>query len=417
MSSVPQALASAEDPARFIGFMGLMRMELAGVDLYKVGPQLEARVRRNPADANALLDLSTLMFLLMEPAQREMAFSLQARALALQQVYRLPAAGPRPAMRLLAIYGPGDMTANTPLDCLLEGSDVETTLLYVTPERPLPYGLPEHDLVYVAMGESDRSLPLLGGLDSLAQLSGKAIVNPPSRIALLGRDTVAARLDGVAGLQMPATLRAPRGSLEEVAANRRAVASLLPGANFPLIIRPVGSHGGKDLERLEDAPSLARYLATAPDAEFYISPFIDYRSRDGMYRKVRVALIEGRPYACHLAISQNWMVHYANAGMFDSAEKRAEEELFFREFEQVFVRRHEAALREINEALGLDYVGIDCGETPEGELLVFEADTAMIVHAVDPVEVFPYKPAQMRKVFDAFRALLSHAAERVVPSA
>src|SRR5688572_17942242 len=111
MSRLPQALASAEDPARFIGFMGLMRMELAGVDLYKVGPQLEARVRRNPADANALLDLSTLMFLLMEPAQREMAFSLQARALALQQVYRLPAASPQPAMRLLAIYGPGDMTA------------------------------------------------------------------------------------------------------------------------------------------------------------------------------------------------------------------------------------------------------------------------------------------------------------------
>ena len=138
MSRLPQALASAEDPARFIGFMGLMRMELAGVDLYKVGPQLEARVRRNPADANALLDLATLIFLLMDPAHRPMAFSLQTRALALQQVYRLPASSPHPAMRLLAIYGPGDMTANTPLDCLLEGSDVETIQLYVTPGRPLP---------------------------------------------------------------------------------------------------------------------------------------------------------------------------------------------------------------------------------------------------------------------------------------
>jgi hypothetical protein len=30
----------------------------------------------------------------------------------------------------------------------------------------------------------------------------------------------------------------------------------------------------------------------------------------------------------------------------------------------------------------------------------------MIVHAMDSPEIFPYKPPQMRKVFDAFRAML-----------
>jgi hypothetical protein len=34
----------------------------------------------------------------------------------------------------------------------------------------------------------------------------------------------------------------------------------------------------------------------------------------------------------------------------------------------------------------------------------------MIVHAMDPPDMFPYKPPQMRKVFDAFRAMLQRAA-------
>jgi len=33
----------------------------------------------------------------------------------------------------------------------------------------------------------------------------------------------------------------------------------------------------------------------------------------------------------------------------------------------------------------------------------------MIVHAIDPVDVFPYKQPQMRKVFAAFRAMLANA--------
>ncbi|MFN3398189.1 MAG: hypothetical protein ACK4ZS_06605 [Sulfurimicrobium sp.] len=61
---------------------------------------------------------------------------------------------------------------------------------------------------------------------------------------------------------------------------------------------------------------------------------------------------------------------------------------------------------------GLDYLGIDCGESPDGKLLVFEADSNMIVHAMDPVDLFPYKQAQMQKVFAAFRAMLAAAAHR-----
>ena len=78
-------------------------------------------------------------------------------------------------------------------------------------------------------------------------------------------------------------------------------------------------------------------------------------------------------------------------------------------FDNDFARRHAAAFRAIYERMGLDYLGIDCGETPTGELLIFEVDSNMIVHALDPADLFPYKQPQMHKVFDAFRTMLIDA--------
>ena len=91
--------------------------------------------------------------------------------------------------------------------------------------------------------------------------------------------------------------------------------------------------------------------------------------------------------------------------MRESAAKRAEEARFFAEFDDGFARRHHEALAAIAERVDLEYVGLDSGKTPDGELLVFEVDSGMTVHAMDPVEIFPFKQPQMRKV-GAFRQML-----------
>jgi hypothetical protein len=101
-----------------------------------------------------------------------------------------------------------------------------------------------------------------------------------------------------------------------------------------------------------------------------------------------------------------------NAGMTESAEKRAEEARFMETFDDDFAVRHAVAFRAIHERLGLDYVGIDCAQTQDGKLLIFEADSDMIVHAMDPVDLFPYKGPQMQKLFGAFREMLGNAVRR-----
>jgi hypothetical protein len=80
-------------------------------------------------------------------------------------------------------------------------------------------------------------------------------------------------------------------------------------------------------------------------------------------------------------------------------------------FDYDFGLKHEKAFKNIVERIGLDYVGIDCAETADGELLIFEIDSSMTIHAMDSIVDFPYKHVQLRKVFNAFRDLLKNRME------
>jgi hypothetical protein len=111
-----------------------------------------------------------------------------------------------------------------------------------------------------------------------------------------------------------------------------------------------------------------------------------------------------------MAIADRWDIWYLNAGMSASASKRLEEQTFMRTFDMAFARRHATALAGIADRIGLDYFTIDCAETRNGSLLIFEADNTAIVHDMDPPDIFPYKAPQMRKVFDAFAAMLDRRA-------
>ena len=181
---------------------------------------------------------------------------------------------------------------------------------------------------------------------------------------------------------------------------------------YPVIIRPLDSHAGQGLEKLDDAASLQQYLTQHKETEFTVSPFIDYRNADRLYRKYRVVIVDGRAYAGHMAISDHWMIHYLNAHMSESESKRAEEAAFMENFDEDFGRRHHAAFQAIAQAAGLDYLVIDCAESPAGQLLVFEIDSAAVIHGMDPADTFPYKQAQVRKIFAAFRAMLQSRMEK-----
>ena len=75
-----------------------------------------------------------------------------------------------------------------------------------------------------------------------------------------------------------------------------------------------------------------------------------------------------------------------------------------------FAQRHRAALQAVYQRTQLDYLFIDCAQSPDGELLVFEVDNIMIVHDMDPDDIYPYKKPIMEKVFSGFQTMLADAA-------
>jgi glutathione synthase/RimK-type ligase-like ATP-grasp enzyme len=385
-----------------IGVAPLMRQAFMDVDLRPLGAELLARAQADPDDANAVLDFSTVLQL---TGERDAALAVQMEAIRINPLFSIPSVHP-PRLRLLAIMGPGDLMSNTPIEFLLEDSDVALDMLFLTLDTEWPETVPDHDVLLVAIAESEANRDLLPLVAQLVANWPRPVINRPEHIAVLSRDGVCAALEGVAGMLLPTTIRTDRGSLGALAAGDIAVGELLPGDEFPLIVRPLGSHAGTDLDKVEDAAALRGYLDRVGGDEFYLSRFVDYSGVDGLFRKYRVVLIAGVPYICHFAISRHWMIHYLNAGMAESADKRRQEAECMLHFDDEFAKRHRTALAEINARIGLDYVGIDCAETADGELLIFEIDNAMIVHGMDPVDKFAYKKPVMQKVFTAFRALL-----------
>lgn len=398
-------MQSNEHPEPLIGLAKLMRMAYSGCDLAPLGTQLIERAETETG-GHALMDLSTVLQL---RGNRDLALSMQAQAIETQQIYSPPTAAGQVNIRLLAVMGEGDLMANTPLEFLLENSDVALDIVYVTQDLPLPDNLPEHDVLFVAIAQSDRNMPLLKQIGAAVASWPRPVLNRPERIALMSRNEACLLLKSAPGVEMPSTVRIARQVLQQVADKELPLSGILEDGEFPVIVRPVDSHAGKDLDKIEDTEALFNYLQNMPNDEFYLSRFIDYRGPDGLFRKYRIVLIDGKPFVCHVGISEHWMIHYLNAGMAESAEKRAEEERFMLDFDSGFACKHTEAFRAINERVGLDYLGIDCGETADGKLLIFEVDSCMIIHAIDPVDIFPYKQPQMNKVFSAFRRMLQGA--------
>ena len=385
------------------GLAALARIAFAQGDLRPEAARLIARLEADPLDADAMVDLATVLQAQRQPAPAQ---ALLAEAMRIRRDYAV-VHGDGSGRHVLALVTPGDFMANTPLDFLLEGSDAVLRLHYVDADTDSLDDLPPHDAAMLAIGEAPAHRAVLARLaPMLADLPRPMLNGTPARIARLTRDGVAALLADAPGVLCPPTVHADRAALAPLATGT-APETLYPGLHWPLILRPVGTHAGAGMERVLDAAHLADILADTSADAFYLTRFIDFRGPHGLYAKGRVVQVEGRPYPVHLALSEDWIVHYLSAGMEADAAKRAAEAAWIAGFDTDCARRHAAAFAALADRIGLDYFGLDCAEAPDGRLLVFEVDVALIVHDMDDPADFPYKGPAMRRLMSAVQTMLS----------
>jgi hypothetical protein len=391
-----------------MGVATLTKMAVAGADLRPLWQTLIAKVIEGTISAGEGLDLSLIAQLL---GDKPAGLAIQREILGSHQLFRSCAVA-KPRLRVLALAAATDIGSNMPIEFLLEQSDIELMTLYVIPEVDLLAALPDHDIAIVIASDSEGCRDALGKINRVAAQWPRPLLNPPRFVCNLDRDKLHRMLDGMAGLEIPATSAVTREQLSEVSRSAGAFRDIAADLAFPVIARPRGSHAGAGLAKLDGDHAMRRYLDERPEQEFFISRFVDYSDGDGLFRKYRIVFVDGRPYACHMAIADRWDIWYLNAGMSASAAKRLEEQTFMQTFDIGFAQRHAAALAGMAKRIGLDYFTVDCAETKSGSLLIFEADNTAIIHSMDPPDIFPYKAPQMRRIFDAFAAMLDRRARQ-----
>ena len=337
-----------------------------------------------------------MFFVLQTCGMDEFAQEVQNKALEHRNVFRL-LKPENPVIRLLAIVGPGNMVDNAPLDFVLFNQNVQLDFFYVTDAPDLWERIPDHDVAILGLSESTKNIALLHEVEKKRENWPRPFLNNSAGIMKCARDKLTDLLKGIPNLVQPQ--------------NRRIQYDQVNEGQLPFLIRPIDTHAGNGFAKIDDAKSLKLYLAENKANFYYLSDYIDCSKEDGLFRKFRVALIDKKPYVCHLAIADSWIVHYIAARMYLSMEKRKEEENFFNEFESVFLKKHGATFSMIAERVDLDYVILDCAESRDGNLVLFEADNAAWIHDVDDPNLYPYKSATMNRAFEAFTQMLHKSVE------
>ena len=335
------------------------------------------------------LALSEVLFSLN---QHTAADYYRDRALRKQRLY--PARpSTDPTLKVLALMAPGPWSANAPLDFALDRQRVQLSRLYLTESVP-PETLQPYDTVINAIGEAEAAQGAIAIARSLSAQTPKTIVNDPAHSWKTERTKLSAALANVAGCRVPQTRRVKRDALTLE-------------RSFPMVVRPVDSHGGRGAAKIESRTALAQYLKERPEQRFDVSPFVEYRSADGYYRKYRIAIVAGAPYAYHLAISAEWLVHYIGSETPSTPWMQQEEERFLSDPASVFAN-WSSVFPSIAQALGLDYFAIDCGLLSTGEVLIFEADIASLIHCREPAGSYKYR--YVPQIFTALQGLLQTSA-------
>jgi hypothetical protein len=277
---------------------------------------------------------------------------------------------------------------NVPVDVPLDDRTFLTVKLftdYYDPELPLP----PHDVIFNGVGDADLCAGSLAAAQALLEAHDAQAINPPERVRATGRAQVAQSLGDIEGLVVPSTQEIDRDGLMRI-------------DRFPILVRALGFHTGEFFELARDRSELEAAAARLPGERLLAIEMLNARGADGVYRKYRVLVIDGRLHPVHLAHSSKWKVHYFSADLSRTPQAIAQEAAFLEDMEGAIGSRAMAAVHAVAERIGLDYFGVDFALDGKGNALLFEANATM--RAVVPLSDDPNE-ARRRAALAANAAL------------
>lgn len=218
------------------------------------------------------------------------------------------------------------------------------------------------------------------------------VFNHPLNILKTKRDTLSRELPINDDFIIPKTYRiAPKEKQEIV----DFVKTKLGNKSF--LFRPVVSHGGEGLIKVEDIKkeNFQEFIFDGTN-EYFITEFIDFKSEDGLYKKARFFVIDGEIVPRHYIISQDWKIHSQSR---DDESFTQQEEEFLSNPPKIFFD----FCNYLYNYVALDFFGVDCAILPSGKIVLFEANVCMRPYAHHQKE---YLKNSHQKVLHSFGKLL-----------
>lgn len=274
---------------------------------------------------------------------------------------------------------------------------VNTLLPFVVPDRELIEGFRLKyegiDVIFNDICEPDVCMNALRSASYyLRDNVDVPVINHPHYVMEISRDRVSEKLQGIKGLYVPKIIRIKPDSVE-------SIKKVVEKQNmYPFIFREIGRHtyteavlvkNRKDLELLE--------VFSFRGNEYYIVEFVDYKSEDGLYRKYRVAVIDGKLYPRSLMISDYWNVHgESRARVMDKDERyRIEDKNWLNGFKG----KAYSPLLEIYKRLNLDLFIIDFGILKDGSIVLFEVSPCFrLVSSTDFKKEYSYFAPHVERI-------------------
>jgi tetratricopeptide (TPR) repeat protein len=384
------AAAVAKHPENAIGHANLAFVYLRAGEAQKALEHYERAVALDAANVEAQRGLALALAAL---GQDDRAREQRDAAFGASPVIVQPYRGEGRPVRVLVVVSAS--SGNTHTDRFFDDRTFAVTKL-VAEYADAVDALPAHDLVFNAVGDADLCGPLLQRVSALLERTAAPVLNLPQAITRTTRAENAARLRALDGV------RTARTELR----SRDAIAG-----PFPVLVRSLGYHTGKYFEKIDRAEDLAAALTRLPGDPLLEIEYLDVRSADSKVRKYRAIFVGDAIYPLHLAVSDDWKVHYFSAEMLHHADRRAEDERFLRDMAGTLGARAMAALERIRATLGLDFGGVDFALDRDGTVVVFEANATMVVPPDEGNPVFAYRREPIARIERAIHTLFLKTAQ------
>lgn len=233
--------------------------------------------------------------------------------------------------------------------------------------------LSDVDIIFNQISDADTHSKVLMKLLNLTKNKKIPILNHPRYILETSRNTIYSKLNDIEKVNVPKTIKFVPMRPEDI---ENAIKK--HDFSFPIILRKTGTHGGKSVKLIKSFEDTKKLYDIALDGSaFYLIQFFDYKE-DGVYKKFRLVVVDGKLYIRHVIFSDDWIIHSRSRDFMDKNPKYQQKEVeIIENFEDVLEKQLNKTINKIYKKLKLDYFGIDCTLDKQNNISIFELNANM----------------------------------------